>query len=123
MMHHMRCPEKPALMAGAVKPVICEVFSKKQNAPRPPLISNVEDSEAMDCTISRKHQCFVDHAKDYASRTHCQTGCSVLELVEITAHHRIKHHFQQQKRDEAWNGQVDEIGYLRHEISSALEAV
>src|ERR1051326_180794 len=115
MMHHMRSPEKPALMAGAMKPVIREVFSKKQNGPGPPLIPNVEDGEAMDRAISRKHQRLVDHTKDYAPCAHGEAGGSVLELVKIPTHHRIKYHLQQQKRYEAGNGQVDEVGNLRHE--------
>src|ERR1041385_5958324 len=115
MMHHMRSPEKPAFMAGAMKPVIREVFSKKQNGPGPPLIPNVEDGEAMDRAISRKHQRLVDHAKDYAACTHGEAGGSVLELVKIPTHHRIKYHLQQQKRDKTGDGQVDEIGNLRHE--------
>ncbi len=78
------------------------------------MISDIEDGEAMDRGISRKHQRLVDHAKKHAPGTHGQAGGGVLELVEIAAHHRVKHHLQQQERDKAGNGQVNEIGNLRH---------
>src|SRR5689334_23810375 len=114
MMHHMRSPEQPAFMAGAVKPVIGKVFGKKQNRPGPPLIADVEDGEAMDSCISRKHQSLVNHAEQHIAGTHGETGSSVLELVKIATHECVKHHLKQKKRDKAGDGQVDEIGHLRH---------
>src|SRR5579864_8642810 len=120
MMHNVRSPEQPAFVAGTVEPVIGEVFRKKQNGPGPPLIADVEDGEAMNGGIRSKHQRLAYHAEQHTASAYGQAGGSVLELVEIAVHDRVKHHFKQQKRDEARNGQVDEIGNLRHTESALL---
>src|SRR6185312_15109757 len=48
MMHHVRCPEETALMAGAMEPVITEIVSKEDEHPRPPCPSHMKQSELID---------------------------------------------------------------------------
>src|SRR5438445_271987 len=120
MMDHVQSPEQAAFVAGAMEHIISKVFRKKQNGPGPPLISDIEDGEAMNGGISRKDQRLADHAQQHAAGAHDQAGGSVLELIEIAAHDRVKHHLKQQKCDKARDGQVDEIGYLRHAKSALL---
>ena len=47
-MHDVGRPEQPALVAGAMKPVVAELIAEKEQQPDPPLISEIKNPEAID---------------------------------------------------------------------------
>ncbi len=52
VMDHVRSPEETAFMAAAMKHVISKIFGEEQQQPGPPLVSDMEDGEAMDEAIT-----------------------------------------------------------------------
>src|SRR6476660_10646924 len=48
VMHYMRRPEQPALMARAVEPVVAEFVAEEKQPPHPPLIAERENPETID---------------------------------------------------------------------------
>src|SRR6267378_2088004 len=119
MMHHMRGPEQPALVAGAMEDIIGEVFGKKQQTPRPPPIADIENRETMHHAVGPEGDGLRQKAEQYAARPHHQAGGGVFELIQVAPHYGVKDRFRNQKQNESRNRQLDKVG---HTIGTILNA-
>lgn len=107
-------------MAGAVEPVVAEIVSEEDQHPGPPVPSDMKERELIDDSENAQHHGLGAQPDDHVADAHGERGSRVLELVEVASHHRIGDGLKHQQKDETWNGQVDQIGNLRHqEISVA----
>ncbi len=74
MMDYMRSPEKTAFMATAMEDVVGEIFGEEQEHPGPPLVSDMEDGEAMDEAIAGEQQDLGEETDDHVADAHGKAG-------------------------------------------------
>ena len=74
MMDYMRRPEKTAFMTAAMKYVVGEIFGEEQQHPGPPLVSDIEDGEAMNEAIADEQQDLREETDNHVADAHSQAG-------------------------------------------------
>jgi hypothetical protein len=105
-------------VADSVEPVIAEIVRKKDQHPRPPLIPDVKDCEAVQHGENGKLHCFREQINGKITDAHGETGCGVLDFIEVAAHDRVGDGLQRYQQHERWNRKDNQVGHLLHKRKS-----
>src|ERR1700756_4934890 len=115
-MYHVRRPEEPAFVAGAVKTVVADLIAEEEQQPHPPLGAQIEDAEtinqAEDAELHR-----LGHEPDRnATQSHRDARSPVFDLVQVAPHDCVGHGFNGHEHDKRRDGEPDKI---RHDARIA----
>ena len=114
MVHHVRSPKQPALMADAVIPVVGEIVGEEECEPGPRACRvEFEERKSVHEAEDPKYHRFADEIHYNIPNPHEETGRGVLKMVQLSAHEGVKDRLDGDQREEERDGEMDQV---RHRV-------